>query len=157
METSKLQDALQKSIMPIANKVEQQKHLQAIKDGMIAINTYYAEHAVFRRGKRFGRHCGKALRIQPDGLQGPFTAEKDRPCQAEREPDIIRRAFVSGRLGGVPIHCPQPAGVYAGSPAAAYPMCKNPYAGRTRRRHVSSPTSFTYPRRFFWKSSGEDC
>lgn len=34
---SKFQDTLMKYIMPIANKVEQQKHLQAIKDGMISI------------------------------------------------------------------------------------------------------------------------
>lgn len=34
---SKLQDTLMKFLMPIANKVEQQKHLQAIKDGMIAV------------------------------------------------------------------------------------------------------------------------
>ena len=34
---SKLQDILSKWLMPIANKVEEQKHLQAIKDGMIAI------------------------------------------------------------------------------------------------------------------------
>ncbi len=34
---SKLQDSLIKFLMPIANKVEQQKHLQAIKDGMIAV------------------------------------------------------------------------------------------------------------------------
>ena len=37
MNTSKLQTSLSKWLMPIANKVEQQKHLQAIKDGMIAI------------------------------------------------------------------------------------------------------------------------
>lgn len=37
MSTSKLQTSLSKWLMPIANKVEQQKHLQAIKDGMIAI------------------------------------------------------------------------------------------------------------------------
>lgn len=37
MNTSKLQTYLSKWLMPIANKVEQQKHLQAIKDGMIAI------------------------------------------------------------------------------------------------------------------------
>lgn len=34
---SKFQDTLMKYMMPIANKVEQQKHLQAIKDGMISI------------------------------------------------------------------------------------------------------------------------
>lgn len=34
---SKFQDTLMKFLMPIANKVEQQKHLQAIKDGMIAV------------------------------------------------------------------------------------------------------------------------
>ena len=34
---SKLQDILMKYLMPIANRVEQQKHLQAIKDGMIAV------------------------------------------------------------------------------------------------------------------------
>lgn len=37
MNISALQTSLSKWIMPIANKVEQQKHLQAIKDGMIAI------------------------------------------------------------------------------------------------------------------------
>lgn len=37
MNTNNLQTALSKWLMPIANKVEQQKHLQAIKDGMIAI------------------------------------------------------------------------------------------------------------------------
>lgn len=37
MNVSKLQTHLSKWLMPIANKVEQQKHLQAIKDGMIAI------------------------------------------------------------------------------------------------------------------------
>ncbi|AUJ24711.1 MULTISPECIES: PTS sugar transporter subunit IIC [Virgibacillus] len=37
MNSSKLQSTLMKWLMPIANKVEQQKHLQAIKDGMIAI------------------------------------------------------------------------------------------------------------------------
>lgn len=37
MNTSKLQTTLSKWLLPIANKVEQQKHLQAIKDGMIAI------------------------------------------------------------------------------------------------------------------------
>ena len=37
MNTSKIQATLSKWLMPIANKVEQQKHLQAIKDGMIAI------------------------------------------------------------------------------------------------------------------------
>ena len=31
-----LQNVLMKYLMPIANKVKQQKHLQAIKDGMIA-------------------------------------------------------------------------------------------------------------------------
>lgn len=31
-----LQNYLMKYLMPIANKVEQQKHLQSIKDGMIA-------------------------------------------------------------------------------------------------------------------------
>ena len=34
---SKFQDTLMKYMMPIANKVEQQKHLQAIKDGMISV------------------------------------------------------------------------------------------------------------------------
>lgn len=34
---SKLQDKLMQILMPIANKIEQQKHLQAIKDGMIAV------------------------------------------------------------------------------------------------------------------------
>lgn len=34
---SKFQDTLMKYMMPIANRVEQQKHLQAIKDGMISI------------------------------------------------------------------------------------------------------------------------
>ena len=34
---SKFQDTLMKFMMPVANKVEQQKHLQAIKDGMISI------------------------------------------------------------------------------------------------------------------------
>ena len=34
---SKLQDKLMQFMMPIANKIEQQKHLQAIKDGMIAV------------------------------------------------------------------------------------------------------------------------
>lgn len=34
---SKFQDTLMKYLMPIANRVEQQKHLQAIKDGMIAV------------------------------------------------------------------------------------------------------------------------
>ncbi len=34
---SKFQETLMKYMMPIANRVEQQKHLQAIKDGMIAI------------------------------------------------------------------------------------------------------------------------
>lgn len=34
---SKFQETLMKYLMPIANKVEQQKHLQAIKDGMIAV------------------------------------------------------------------------------------------------------------------------
>lgn len=34
---SSFQNNLQRFLMPIANKVEQQKHLQAIKDGMIAI------------------------------------------------------------------------------------------------------------------------
>ena len=37
MSISNLQTSLSKLIMPIANKIEQQKHLQAIKDGMIAI------------------------------------------------------------------------------------------------------------------------
>ena len=37
MNISKLQTTLSKWLMPIANKVEQQKHLQAIKDGMISI------------------------------------------------------------------------------------------------------------------------
>ncbi|GMQ58727.1 PTS transporter subunit EIIC [Vallitalea sediminicola] len=37
MKTSKVQSILQKYLMPIANKVEQQKHLQAIKEGMIGI------------------------------------------------------------------------------------------------------------------------
>lgn len=37
MKSSKVQETLMKWLMPIANKVEQQKHLQAIKDGMIAI------------------------------------------------------------------------------------------------------------------------
>jgi len=37
MKTSKFQETLQKTLMPVANKVEKQKHLQAIKDGMIAI------------------------------------------------------------------------------------------------------------------------
>lgn len=37
MKTSNFDLKLQKFFMPIANKVEQQKHLQAIKDGMIAI------------------------------------------------------------------------------------------------------------------------
>lgn len=37
MKTSNFQLRLQKIFMPIANKIEQQKHLQAIKDGMIAI------------------------------------------------------------------------------------------------------------------------
>lgn len=37
MGTAKLQSVLQKFLMPIANKVDQQKHLQAIKEGMIAI------------------------------------------------------------------------------------------------------------------------
>lgn len=36
MNISKFQDTLMKYLMPIANKIEQQKHLQAIKDGMIA-------------------------------------------------------------------------------------------------------------------------
>lgn len=36
MNISKFQETLMKFLMPIANKVEQQKHLQAIKDGMIA-------------------------------------------------------------------------------------------------------------------------
>lgn len=34
---NKFQDTMMKYLMPIANKVEQQKHLQAIKDGMIAV------------------------------------------------------------------------------------------------------------------------
>ncbi len=34
---SKFQNKLMQILMPIANKIEQQKHLQAIKDGMIAI------------------------------------------------------------------------------------------------------------------------
>ena len=34
---SKLIDKLMQFMMPIANKIEQQKHLQAIKDGMIAV------------------------------------------------------------------------------------------------------------------------
>lgn len=34
---SKFQDKLMQFLMPIANKIEQQKHLQAIKDGMIGI------------------------------------------------------------------------------------------------------------------------
>ena len=34
---TKFQDTLMKYMMPIANKVEQQKHLQAIKDGMISV------------------------------------------------------------------------------------------------------------------------
>lgn len=37
MGTSKLQQVLNKYLMPLANKIEQQKHLQAIKEGMIAI------------------------------------------------------------------------------------------------------------------------
>ncbi len=37
MNLSKLQIGLTKFIMPIANKIERQKHLQAIKDGIIAI------------------------------------------------------------------------------------------------------------------------
>lgn len=37
MDVLKLQTTLSKWLMPIANKVEKQKHLQAIKDGMIAI------------------------------------------------------------------------------------------------------------------------
>lgn len=37
MKTSNFQNGLQKYLMPIANKVEQQKHLQSIKDGMVAI------------------------------------------------------------------------------------------------------------------------
>lgn len=32
----KIQNALMKYLMPIANKLEQQKHIQAIKDGIIA-------------------------------------------------------------------------------------------------------------------------
>lgn len=36
MRESNLQKGLQKWLMPIAHKMEQQKHLQAIKDGMIA-------------------------------------------------------------------------------------------------------------------------
>lgn len=35
MENSKFQNAMMKYLMPIANKLEQQKHLQAVKDGMI--------------------------------------------------------------------------------------------------------------------------
>lgn len=34
---SKLIDKMMQGLMPIANKIEQQKHLQAIKDGMIAV------------------------------------------------------------------------------------------------------------------------
>lgn len=34
---SKFQDTLMKYMMPVANRLEQQKHLQAIKDGMIAV------------------------------------------------------------------------------------------------------------------------
>ncbi|MDO4473199.1 MAG: PTS transporter subunit EIIC [Eubacteriales bacterium] len=34
---NKFQETLMKYLMPIANKMEQQKHLQAIKDGMIAV------------------------------------------------------------------------------------------------------------------------
>lgn len=34
---SKFQEKLMKYLMPIANKIEQQKHLQAIKDGMIGL------------------------------------------------------------------------------------------------------------------------
>lgn len=37
MKSSNFQLGLQKFFMPIANKIEQQNHLQAIKDGMIAI------------------------------------------------------------------------------------------------------------------------
>lgn len=37
MNTSNLQTTLSKWLMPIANKFEQQKYLQTIKDGMIAI------------------------------------------------------------------------------------------------------------------------
>jgi len=37
MNTSKFQDMLTKWLMPIAEKIEGQKHLQAIKDGMIQI------------------------------------------------------------------------------------------------------------------------
>ena len=37
MITSKFQEKLSKFLLPIAQKVEEQKHLQAIKDGMISI------------------------------------------------------------------------------------------------------------------------
>lgn len=36
MENSKFQSTIMKYLMPIANKLEQQKHLQAVKDGMIS-------------------------------------------------------------------------------------------------------------------------
>lgn len=32
----KIQNVLMKYLMPIANKLEQQKHIQAIKDGIVA-------------------------------------------------------------------------------------------------------------------------
>ena len=53
MNISKLQTTLSKWLMPIANKVEQQKHLQAIKDGMISIlengigNSYLGAEGLF--------------------------------------------------------------------------------------------------------------
>jgi len=36
MENSKFQNAMMKYLMPIANRLEQQKHLQAVKDGMVS-------------------------------------------------------------------------------------------------------------------------
>ncbi|WP_414163346.1 hypothetical protein ACMGGS_15405 [Superficieibacter sp. BNK-5] len=37
MSLPAFQETLQKFLVPVANKIAQQKHLQAIKDGMIAI------------------------------------------------------------------------------------------------------------------------
>ena len=41
----KIQNVLMKYLMPIANKLEQQKHIQAIKDGKVGYTIYeYESH-----------------------------------------------------------------------------------------------------------------